>query len=146
MEGSEDDQVGLIRGSRRAGSFEDIFEALRRIGFKMRSAVGVGKVGEFVAPADPSVRPIRSLECPVVRTEIVKGWFQMMKPVQVPVMRKWKVKDCWPNELEIDLLHGITGTPNERMRLKCAQPQHCRGDVWVVREGDLCCQFTLGGI
>jgi serine/threonine protein kinase len=35
------------------GSFEDIFEALRRIGFKMKPAVNEGKVSEFVALVDP---------------------------------------------------------------------------------------------
>jgi hypothetical protein len=41
------------------GSFEDIFDALRRIEFKLRPAVDVHKVAEFVAFVDPSAAPAK---------------------------------------------------------------------------------------
>jgi hypothetical protein len=100
-------------------SFEVIFDLLRGIDFKIKSAVDSWRVSEFLSQvgrefgADGSqslpvgaAGPTRRIECPAFKTVMKKGLFGKEKPVQVPAMKKGNAK-VWRAEVEIDVPDGI---------------------------------------
>jgi hypothetical protein len=119
------------------GSFEDIFDALRRIRFKMTPAVDMHKVAEFVALVEPSAQLAPEQESsesahneapPPPKPGPVEVSLAVRPPKQFPPsMKKGKAKN-WRREVWFDVPDGIIA----HLARKCRGNVHDRHVVEVA--------------